>query len=74
MNREEMNMLSSEMHNLTRQVSERLKLAADPAHKLSLAEMAMVGSIMRDLADAEKLLAKAHYYVCEHPVEIGPKY
>lgn len=74
MTHEEMNMLYSDLHSLSHNFMERLKHATDPAQKLSLTEMAMLSCVMKDLANAAKDVAKAHYYSHEHPVETGKKF
>jgi len=69
-----MNILYSDLHNLSHNFMDRLKHATDPSQKLSLTEMAMLSCVMKDLSHAAKNVAKAHYYTTEHPVESGKKF
>ena len=69
MTQEDMNKYKERICEGLEMYLEKLEKVGKEKREWSLHELGMVSDIVKDMAEAYKDLAKAHYYLSEHSVE-----
>lgn len=70
MTTEERKMLYDRFHSGVRMFMDKIEKIAKEKNSWTLDEMYQVADIMKDMAETEKCIAKAHYMYCEKSEEM----
>lgn len=70
MTAEERRILYDKMHSGVRMFADKIEKISREKDNWSMAEMYQMADILKDMAETEKCLAKAHYMYSEHPEEV----